>query len=490
MRRSATDIDAPGRDDASGYGLLNVPAALAYPPPVLDPMEPNDDMDYVRAGAVYAAGSQPLTTRALPSAAVTARLSANEDPRDVYPLFVPAKKTVTAKAAGATVDLALWSNGTPSVTIASPGKARLARGVTKGATETVTYRNPARRRSSTSPSRSPRARATRPTASPPPRADRVILRPDGGARDPARARDAARALLPGARAGARDRAGGDGAVLDLDAGWGLEAPSPDGADRQLFEPREPELDEGHALIGPIAVRGARAGQVLSVRIDELRVGPFGFTFAGGWRSDENVRLGVEDGPGHVLVWELDADAGTARDHKGRVVALRPFLGVLGMPPPEPGTHRTSPPRASGGNIDCSELVVGTTLLLPIPVDGALFSAGDGHARQGDGEVSGLAIECPMDLVQLTIGLRDDLELAMPVAETDDAWIAFGFDESLNEASMLAVDGLLGIMERELGLERLDALALASVVADLRVTQIVNGVRGVHAVLRRDAIRFP
>jgi acetamidase/formamidase len=276
----------------------------------------------------------------------------------------------------------------------------------------------------------------------------------------------------------------------LDAGWGLEAPFPDGADRQLFEPREPELDDGHALIGPVAVRGARAGQVLSVRIDELRVGPYGFTFAGGWRSDENVRLGVEGEPGHVLVWELDADAGIGTDHRGRSVELRPFLGVMGMPPPEAGTHWTSPPRASGGNIDCAELVVGTTLLLPIPVERALFSAGDGHARQGHGEVSGLAIECPMDVVQLTIGLRDGLELAMPIAETDDAWIAFGFDESLNEASMLAVDGLLGIMERELGLERLDALALASVVADLRVTQIVNGVRGVHAVLRRDAIRFP
>ena len=81
----------------------------------------------------------------------------------------------------------------------------------------------------------------------------------------------------------------------LDAGWGLEAPSPESADRRLFEPREPELDEGHALIGPIAVRGSRAGQVLSVRVDELRVGPFGFTFAGGWRSDENVRLGVDGG---------------------------------------------------------------------------------------------------------------------------------------------------------------------------------------------------
>jgi len=141
MRRSATDIDAPGRDDASGYGLLNVPAALAYVAPSTDPMEPNDDMDYVRAGGVYATGALPLTTRAKTSAAVTARLTVFEDPRDVYPVFVPAKKTITAKTTAATVELALWSNGTPSVTVASPGKNRLARGVTKTGTETVTYKN-------------------------------------------------------------------------------------------------------------------------------------------------------------------------------------------------------------------------------------------------------------------------------------------------------------------------------------------------------------
>jgi hypothetical protein len=142
MRRSATDIDAPGRDDKSGYGLLNVPAALTYVPPVIDPREPNDDMDYVRPGAVYAAGSLPLTTRAAPSVAVTARLAVFEDPRDVYPVFVPANKAVTAKATAAAVDLALWSNGTPSVTVPSPGRNRLARGVTKSGAETVTYKNP------------------------------------------------------------------------------------------------------------------------------------------------------------------------------------------------------------------------------------------------------------------------------------------------------------------------------------------------------------
>ena len=91
-------------------------------------------------------------------------------------------------------------------------------------------------------------------------------------------------------------------------------------------------------------------------------------------------------------------------------ALAPFLGVMGMPPDEPGVHSTGPPRRCGGNIDCKELVAGTTLYLPISVDGALFSAGDGHAAQGDGEVSGTAIECPVERAELTLELSD-LELA-------------------------------------------------------------------------------
>ena len=142
MRRSAADIDAAGRDDATGYGLLDVPAALAYAPPTRDPMEPNDDVDYVRTNGLYAAGAGPLTTRAAPGAAVTARLAVFEDPRDVYPVFVPARKTVTATTTAAAVDLTLWSGTTPSVTVPSPGKDRLARGVRKAGTETVTYRNP------------------------------------------------------------------------------------------------------------------------------------------------------------------------------------------------------------------------------------------------------------------------------------------------------------------------------------------------------------
>jgi acetamidase/formamidase len=244
------------------------------------------------------------------------------------------------------------------------------------------------------------------------------------------------------------------------AGWRLES------GEQLVS-RDPSVDDGHALAGPIDVHGARAGQTLEVRIEEVRAGSWGWTGGG---ADTELR------------WELEGDVGRAGGH---TVRLAPFLGVLGMPPPEPGVHSTAPPRRSGGNIDCKELVAGTTLLLPIPVDGALFSAGDGHAAQGDGEVSGTAIECPAE-AQLTLDVRADLPLEWPIARTANAWLTFGFDEHLGRAARIAVDGMLDLMERELGLARDDALAFASIVVDLRVTQVVNGSLGVHAVLRDDA----
>jgi acetamidase/formamidase len=243
------------------------------------------------------------------------------------------------------------------------------------------------------------------------------------------------------------------------------------ASGERFEPRQEGLDDGHALAGPIEVRGARAGQTLAVRIDEVHVASWGVT------------LTTEP---HRLAWELDDEARVGRA-AGRSVQLAPFLGVLGMPPPEPGVHSTIPPRRWGGNIDCKELVAGSTLFLPVPVEGALFSAGDGHARQGDGEVSGTAIETPVS-AQVTLELREDLALEWPIARTEDSWLAFGFDEDLDAAARIAVDGMLDLMQRELSLDdRNDALALASIAVDLRVTQIVNGAKGVHAVLRDDAI---
>ncbi len=268
----------------------------------------------------------------------------------------------------------------------------------------------------------------------------------------------------------------------LNAGWRT-------AEHEMYSGRlEGELDAGHALIGPIEVRGSRAGQTLAVEIDEVRIGSGGVTQAGGWSTPLNDRLGVGEGETTTLHWELDADAGIGRSDSGREVALHPFLGVIGMPPDEPGIHSTHPPRPSGGNIDCKELLAGTTLFLPIAVDGALLSAGDGHAAQGDGEVSQLAIEAPVERAQLTLSVRDDLSLTAPIAWTPEAWLTFGFDEDLDEAAALAIDGMLELMGREYGLERREALALASVVVDLRVTQLVNGAQGIHARLAHEALR--
>jgi acetamidase/formamidase len=123
------------------------------------------------------------------------------------------------------------------------------------------------------------------------------------------------------------------------------------------------------------------------------------------------------------------------------------------------------------------------------VDGALFSAGDCHARQGDGEVSQVAIECPLERGALTLTVRDEPALKTPIAWTPAAWLTLGFDENLDEAAAIAIDAMLELMRREHGLERADALALASLVVDLRVTQMVNGVKGVHACLPHEALRF-
>jgi acetamidase/formamidase len=226
---------------------------------------------------------------------------------------------------------------------------------------------------------------------------------------------------------------------------------------------------------------------LEVHIGEVRPGPYGFTFAGGWASEINDRLGVS-AEGTLLTWTLDAEAMEGRDQFGHTVALHPFMGVMGMPPDEQGLLPTAPPRNTGGNIDCKELVPGTTLYLPIAVRGGLFSTGDGHGAQGDGESSTTAIECPMERVALTLVLNEEMRISTPRARTSEGWLTLGFDKDLNEATALALEAMLELIMEQHGVERLEALALASVVVDLRVTQIVNGVKGVHAVLPHGAIR--
>ena len=133
MRRSATDVPPTGRDDASGYGLLDVPAALAYPAPPRDPLEPNDDLDFVRPGSGFFSGLGPLTTRSSQGATITARLDRFEDPRDVYRIFLPARKAVRVTATSkANVELRVWGPGTVTVADENSGPTLLGRDVRTG----------------------------------------------------------------------------------------------------------------------------------------------------------------------------------------------------------------------------------------------------------------------------------------------------------------------------------------------------------------------
>lgn len=275
----------------------------------------------------------------------------------------------------------------------------------------------------------------------------------------------------------------------LDASWvkefdvSLRQPPEKRADLgEYWRPRESPRDDGHALIGPIAVRGAIPGKMLSIRVNRLIPGEWGWVspwFGTPVEEKNNVPL---------VLWRLDAEHMTGRNSLGQTVALEPFLGVMGMPVDEPGFQSTTPPRLTGGNIDCKELVVGSTLYLPIDVQGGLFSIGDGHARQGDGEIGGTAIECPMDLVDLTFDLVDKPLINTPYAHTPKGWITFGFDKDLQVAHDKALLAMQNFMMKSYRVDERVALALMSVVVDFRITQTVNTVKGVHAILPHGALR--
>jgi acetamidase/formamidase len=274
----------------------------------------------------------------------------------------------------------------------------------------------------------------------------------------------------------------------LDAGWGLEPQTGPNLARRKFEPRG-EHDKGHALIGPVAVQGAKPGSVLEIQIGTIRPGSYGFTVAGGWPHPVNERFGIVDESNKTMhTWTLQPEKMSAYNQHGHTVALRPFMGVMGLAPDEPGMLPTWPPRFCGGNLDCKELVAGSSLFLPVAVDGGLFYVGDGHGAQGDGEVSVTAIECPMQQVDLTFFVHDHLHLSMPRAKTAEGWLTLGVHENLEEAMYLALEGMVLLIQEMHQVGRTDALALASLTVDLRITQIVNGVRGVHAVLPHGSIR--
>ncbi|PSL41798.1 acetamidase/formamidase [Planomicrobium soli] len=289
-------------------------------------------------------------------------------------------------------------------------------------------------------------------------------------------------------------------ILTIDSGDSIQLKTPDiqwgyseseGQERTIFSSREKEEQPGHPLVGPIAIKGAKPGMVLEVRTNNVIPGWYGRNWAGGLPSWQNEKLGLTESERLELDWKLDATTSTGSCKIGNRefrVSLSPFLGLMGVAPSEPGVHRTTPPRYCGGNIDCKELTKGSSLFLPIAVEDALFSLGDGHALQGDGESSGTAIECPMDLVDLTLIVHEDMTLNMPRANTAAGWITFGFNEDLNEAAAVALDDMVKFMQSLYNISKTEATALSSAAVDLHITQVVNGVKGVHAILPHGAIR--
>ncbi|MCO1660685.1 acetamidase/formamidase family protein [Pseudonocardia humida] len=268
----------------------------------------------------------------------------------------------------------------------------------------------------------------------------------------------------------------------LDAAGYLQRQRTPGEQRpRMFDGRR-----GHCLTGPIAVRGAEPGDVLAVHIVSADPGEWGWTVAGAADNALNRALGITGAPSWLL-WEIDDAAGTATSDRGHTVRTSPFLGVIGMPPDERGRHSTITPRAAGGgNIDCRDLTAGATLFLPVTVPGALVHLGDGHAAQGDGEVAGTAIECPM-----TTRVTLDVVTGAPVrgvhAVTTRGRITFGFAADLNAAMVEALTAMVTWMQHLHDLDRGTATALASSVVDLRVTQVANETWGVHAVLPHGAV---
>ncbi|MCD8511198.1 MAG: acetamidase/formamidase family protein [Bacillus sp. (in: Bacteria)] len=289
-------------------------------------------------------------------------------------------------------------------------------------------------------------------------------------------------------------------IISVDSGDSLHLTTPDiewgyspreGVEKGSFTSREKEERPIHPIIGPIAVRGAKPGMVLEVRFNDIVPGWYGRNWAGGTASWQNEKLGLQESNRVQLDWKLDVATMTGScligDKEFRV-GLSPFMGLLGVAPAEPGVHSTSPPRYCGGNIDCKELVRGSSLFLPVTVERALFSIGDGHAAQGDGESSGTAIECPMDFVDVSLILHEEMSLKLPRANTPSGWITFGFHEDLNEATAMALNEMVNFMCELYKVSKEEATALASVAVDLRITQVVNGVKGVHALLPHGVIR--
>jgi acetamidase/formamidase len=263
-----------------------------------------------------------------------------------------------------------------------------------------------------------------------------------------------------------------------------EAEIPDSL--KAVEQRVTERGPGaHPMSGPIFVQGAAPGDTLEVRILAIEFlhnfGVNAFSPGSGVLPDEYPYAQLK-----LLRWPAGADR--VEFKPGITLPIAPFFGSIGVaPPPLVGRISSRPPGWHGGNLDNKDLVAGSILYLPVHVPGALLSVGDGHAMQGDGEVTGTALETSLRGT-FELRVRKGQRLRWPRAETPTHYISMGLHEDLDEAARLATRELIDFLVAEKGLSRDDAYMLCSLAADLHVTQAVDATKGVHATIAKSYFR--
>jgi acetamidase/formamidase len=239
----------------------------------------------------------------------------------------------------------------------------------------------------------------------------------------------------------------------------------------------------HTVTGPIFVEDAEPGDALAIAIGDIRPRRHGYNF--NMPGKEFPVLGAlpdEFPDGQIRHFDLDLERKELVFSQGIHVPLRPFPGIVAVSAAEGECVSTIAPGDFGGNMDLKELTTGSILYLPVLVDGALLWVGDAHAAQGDGEVNLTAVECAFESIELTVSVVKGASLKLPRAETDSHWITMGFHPDLDEAFRIALKEMIEFLVEQKGLTRLDAYSLASIAVDFRITQVVDGNKGVHGML--------
>ena len=242
---------------------------------------------------------------------------------------------------------------------------------------------------------------------------------------------------------------------------------------------------GHIITGPVAVAGAEPGDMLEVKIEAIEFGTdWGFC---GFRPLAGTI--PEDFPERFLTFiPIDRARNICKLSYGVELPLAPFFGVMGVAPPKNyGTISTVQPREHGGNLDNKEIGAGSTLFLPVLANGALFSAGDGHGVQGDGEVCINALEtCLTGTFTLTLHKQRGSEPALkyPRGETATHYISMGMNEDLDLAMKQALREMIAFICGRSNLSRQEAYQFCSLAVDFHVTQTVNGEKGIHGMLKK------